>query len=105
MATTRKITYTHTCDLCDTKCPRHELRRFGLVAITGDDLDIVGEITIREPGTQIEGPPVDVCPACRERPISELITLLQTRKAEHQEAREQAEIAHQQAKRVTFRNP
>ena len=57
MATTSRTTYTHTCDLCGTAHPRHDLRRFGLVTISEG-----GPVSSRNP--EIQGPPVDVCPAC-----------------------------------------
>lgn len=72
-----KITYTHTCDLCGAEHPRTELRRLGLVAICE------GDFITRNP--KIEGPPGDVCPACQERPIAELVTLLEARKAERKD--------------------
>jgi len=79
MATTSRTTYTYTCDLCGTAHPRHDLRRFGLVTISEG-----GPASSRNP--EIQGPPGDVCPACRERPISELLALLEKRKAKPDEA-------------------
>jgi hypothetical protein len=67
-------TYTHTCDLCGAARPRGELRRFSLVAISE------GDIVLRDP--MIQGLPCDVCPACRERPIAELLTFLEARETE-----------------------
>lgn len=80
MATSSKTTYTHTCDLCGAEHPRGDLRRFGLVTITEDR-----PVSSRNP--EIQGPPGDVCPACQKRPISELLAILEARKAELDEAR------------------
>jgi len=74
VATASSTTYIHTCDLCGSVQLRTDLRRLGLAAI--DE----GGIVLRNP--EIKGPPADVCPACQERPIAELVTLLETRKAE-----------------------
>lgn len=67
-------TYKHTCDLCDAERPRGELRRFRLVAIGEGDTALWDSMT--------QGPTCDVCPACRERPITELLTFLEDRETE-----------------------
>ncbi len=68
MATASKTIYTHTCDFCGAEHPRGELRR-------------LGETTIDESMTRMSKPSlkndtVDVCAACQEKPISELIAKL-----------------------------
>ncbi len=73
MATTSTTTYIHTCDLCGAEHPRGDLRGFGRV-----------EIHDATPGMrrpEIEGPQCDVCPACRQRPIADLLAVLDEREA------------------------
>jgi hypothetical protein len=74
MATKSKTTYIHTCDLCGTEHSRRDLRRFGLVAIRDA---IQGP---RRP--EIEGPHCDVCPACQQRPIADLLARLEGRETQ-----------------------
>lgn len=76
MATTSKIIYTHTCDLCGAEKAPDELTRLGLLSISEGDTDSWVRV----------GPPCDVCTSCQQRPIAELIAYLNDRKAE-QEAR------------------
>jgi len=68
MATTHKTIYTHTCDFCGAEKPRGELYGFGRVPITEADR------TMRNPA--ITGDPVDVCKACQQRPMTELVEKL-----------------------------
>jgi len=75
---TTPSTTAYVCDLCKKQVPRDQLHRFGLVQI--DE----GEITYyRNP--EITGPSRDVCQACQQRPIAELITCLTTLRDEENE--------------------
>jgi hypothetical protein len=69
MATTSRTIYTHTCDLCGAEYPRAELRRFGLVRI-GEEASFVSA------DPTVDGPTVDVCEACQQQPIAEIVTWL-----------------------------
>jgi hypothetical protein len=78
VATTTTTTSTYRCDLCNTEVPLDQLHRFGLVQI-GE-----GEVTYYH-NPEITGPPRDVCQSCQQRPITELITSLNTQKDEENE--------------------
>jgi hypothetical protein len=62
-------TFVHTCDLCGADHPRGDLRRLGKVEIEESQTPRTRQVTF-------ESDTVDVCPACRARPISEVIALL-----------------------------
>jgi hypothetical protein len=69
VATKTENTTTYSCDLCKAQVPRDQLHRFGLVEVT----DI-----IYHSNPPITGSSRDVCQSCQQRPIAELITLLNT---------------------------
>jgi hypothetical protein len=80
VATTCRTIYTHTCDLCGAEKARDELTRLVPIPIAeGDGVEFWGAGTA--------GPAGDVCVACQQRPIAELITFLKDRKAEQDQAR------------------
>ncbi len=85
MATTSRTTYTHTCDLCGAEHPRGELHGLGLVGVHD------ATPGLRPP--EIEGPQCDVCPACRERPVADLLAFLEERKAERDQSRRAPNVA------------
>ena len=69
MATTSETIYTHTCDLCGTKRERRGLRRLGLTDVEE------GGLILRKPEIS-SGVTCDVCSACTERPLSEVLDYL-----------------------------
>ena len=69
MATKTEATTTYSCDLCKAQVPRDQLHRFGLVEVT--------DITYHS-NPQITGSSRDICQSRQQRPIAELITLLNT---------------------------
>ena len=80
MATTSRTIYTHTCDLCGAEKERDELTRLVPIPISeGDGVEYWSTAAV--------GPPGDVCVACQQRPITELIAFVRDRKAEQGEAR------------------
>ena len=80
MATTSRTTYIHTCDLCGAEKARDELTRLVPIPISeGDGVEFWSAAAV--------GPPGDVCVACQQRPITELIAFLKDRRAEQEQAR------------------
>jgi hypothetical protein len=80
LATTSRTIYTHTCDLCGAEKARDELTRLVPIPISESD-----GVEFWSAGTA--GPPGNVCVACQQRPITELITFLKDRKAGQDQAR------------------
>jgi hypothetical protein len=79
VATTSRTTYTHICDLCGAEKERDELTRLVPIPISeGDGVEYWSTAAV--------GPPGDVCVACQQRPITELIAFLKDRRAEQDQA-------------------
>ena len=79
MATTSRTIYTHTCDLCGAEKARDELTRLVPIPISeGASVEYWSTAAMRPPG--------DVCVACQQRPITELIAFLTDRRAEQDQA-------------------
>jgi len=84
VATTSRTIYTHTCDLCGARKARDELTRLVPIPISeGDGVEFWSTATA--------GPAGDVCVACQQRPITDLIAFFKNRKAEQDQARRAAQ--------------
>jgi hypothetical protein len=76
MATIRKTTQVHTCDLCGAERPREELSRLGLFGIPEEEP--------RPQNPVIAGASCDVCVDCQKKhTIAELVETLRREREEH----------------------
>jgi len=62
MATTHRITFTHTCDLCGAERAEAEMQHLHGVQSAPQHLG--------------QGPRVDICADCTARPVSEVLAFL-----------------------------